>query len=92
MILVYISLLIYPSKLKIYQNLLQSLDHPLVRTFSSFFELCVYNENYFPEVEKEDYVLPEEPKERQNVSPSTSSKVLKFFFSFELFSLSYFTK
>ena len=33
MILVYTSLLIYPSKLKIYQNL-QCLDHPLFRTQS----------------------------------------------------------
>ena len=47
------------------------------KPFLAFIKLCVYNEKHFPEVEKEDYVLPEEPKERQNGPPSTSSKVFK---------------
>ena len=55
---------------------------PTIKKFLVFpsvfpIKLCVYNENHFPEVEKEDYVLPEEPKERQNGPPSTSSKVFK---------------
>ena len=57
--------------------------------FLAYIKLSVYDENHSPEVEIKDYFLPEEPKERQNGPPSTSSKVFNTFFSFDIFSLRY---